>query len=72
MKARNADLMMEFVAAFRDCSLVAILCGIRPEEALAHVDEVAEAGLTLIEALSAAFETRAIIGSRHRSYRHTC
>ncbi|MBJ2149535.1 2-dehydro-3-deoxy-6-phosphogalactonate aldolase [Paracoccus sp. IB05] len=67
---------MEFATAFKACPLVAILRGIRPDEALAHVGELVGAGFTLIEvplnspaalesiaALSAAFGTRAIIGA---------
>ncbi|WP_283178921.1 hypothetical protein [Gemmobacter sp. 24YEA27] len=62
---------------------MAILRGIRPEEALAHVGELVGAGFTLIEvplnspaalesiaARSAAFGTRVIIGGPHRAGRH--
>lgn len=68
--------MVDFAKAFAACPLVAILRGLRPEEALDHVGALVEAGFTLIEvplnspaaldsiaALSSAFGQDAIIGA---------
>lgn len=68
--------MVDFAKAFAACPLVAILRGLRPEEALDHVGALVGAGFTLIEvplnspaaldsiaALSAAFVQDAIIGA---------
>jgi 2-dehydro-3-deoxyphosphogalactonate aldolase len=41
--------MTDFAKAFSACPMVAILRGITPEEAEAHVAELVEAGFTLIE-----------------------
>ncbi|WP_112313147.1 2-dehydro-3-deoxy-6-phosphogalactonate aldolase [Pseudogemmobacter bohemicus] len=68
--------MVDFAKAFAACPLVAILRGLRPEEALDHVGALVKAGFTLIEvplnspsaldsiaALSAAYGKDAIIGA---------
>lgn len=68
--------MTGFAAAFAACPLVAILRGITPDEAVAHVAELVGAGFTLIEIplnspaaltsiarVAAGFGDRAIIGA---------
>lgn len=68
--------MTGFAAAFAACPLVAILRGITPDEAVAHVAELVDAGFTLIEIplnspaaltsiarVAAGFGDRAIIGA---------
>lgn len=59
--------MTDFAAAFAACPLVAILRGITPPEAVAHVAELVGAGFTLIEVplnSPAALESIALLAQR--------
>ena len=73
---QTENYIAEFDAAFRRCSLIAILRGVTPDEVIAIGDALVEAGFTLIEVplnspepldsiarLAKAFAGRAVIGA---------